>query len=105
MCFKSEHCFNLPCCIHISSYGFKMNSEKKMKLSPDKHTILIVLCAFQTGPKPVLVCSTQTPGAVTRSGFLLSCQACTIVLMNSAKSCLEPMLLSAMTWRYSIQLF
>lgn len=39
MCFKSEHCFNLPCCIHQVSDGFRINSAKKMKLSPDKQTM------------------------------------------------------------------
>lgn len=78
----------------------------EMKQFPGKHTVwILLLCAFQTGPKPVPACCTQTPGAVTRSGFLPSCQACTTVWMNNARSCLEPMPLSAMTWRYNIQLF
>lgn len=66
---------------------------------------ILLLCAFQTGPKPVSAYCTQTPGAVTRSGFLPSCQACTTAWMNSARSCLEPMPLSAMTWRYNILVF
>lgn len=56
---------------------------------------------FQTDPKLVPACFTQTSGGVIRSGCLPSCPACTTVWMSSARSSLEPMRLSAMKWRYN----